>query len=69
MSKQTRTPWFPVSTPPSKVGEYEVLYVGEAGTISRRFWNGAYWMNFERTAHSFFSLASSDQWRGLAKKP
>ena len=64
-----RTPWFPCSTPPVRVGWYDA----KIGTtlVDRRFFDGLRWFYEDGYTlwPSIFGQSRVDFWRGLAEKP
>lgn len=74
MSKQKRTPWFPVSTPPERVGVYERVICDGANVVFQH-WNGRWWGQYDINvvgAHAVRSRRSyhqSGKWRSLAEDP
>lgn len=55
----TKTPWFPFSTPPSRVGLYECKRC-----YTFHFWDGKTWYNSAgESIPMYFEL--DDRWRGL----
>ena len=74
--KQKLTPWFPVTTPPTRVGLYEVRYNGWKDLYS--WWNGEHFClcGFKKEAVRWKATKSGDMyheryrdrvWRGIAK--
>lgn len=69
-----RTPWYPASIKPVRVGWYEVSYyrVGmpEGRVVDgRRYWSGTRWKFGPRGLVCAMGCHLQDAWRGLAEDP
>ena len=62
----TRTPWYPASVNPVRVGLYEVKFVLDRRPILRR-WNGERWTMRHTDMPTIFGQHRLDKWRGLAQ--
>jgi len=69
MTKLKRTPWYPSSIKPVRVGNYEYAYTN-AGFEFDCWWNGKdFFINEGKFKGHKIHCFASDQWRGLAAKP
>jgi hypothetical protein len=59
-----KTPWFPVRTPPVRVGWYEFRLAGAPESMMAK-WDGTFWTHAGWT----FTTVPGDHWRGLAQDP
>lgn len=62
-----RSPWFPVSQPPSVPGNYDLKIEGK---VYRAYFGGHSDYDWRDEPNGLFFVAlPRDQWRGLAEKP
>ena len=61
------TPWFPVKTPPARVGEYD--YRGPGLDECRLLWNGYCFGHYLGSNWVHMADSDGDKWRGLASDP
>ena len=58
----TRTPWFPGTVKPVRVGLYEARFLG-SGVIYVDWWNGEQWCNAQTHKPWPEGSVGEDQWR------
>lgn len=60
-----RTPWYPASVKPARVGWYEVRLSFDHGPMMERWhWDGEYWTD---ELQSDVWMCKPDKWRGLTE--
>lgn len=58
----SKTPWFPMSTPPTRVGSYECSSCGNT-----HYWNGRKWNVRGQSWGTNSPYLELSEWRGLVR--
>ena len=62
-----RTPWFPVSVNPVRVGWYECLFLCFGTWLVRYWWDGLQWKHAPTDIEATSFGITGDKWRGLTE--
>jgi hypothetical protein len=60
------TPWFSISTPPTRKGKYQYQFAEARGIEAFAWWNGRAWECLSPKG-AVFQAWPGDKWRGLMK--